>query len=592
MSGPSITSWTRLEPHCREADLRTSVAARVFDPLWLMTRQWQVGEFQGEDTGSPVTARVRAVTAPLSRFHLGVLAPNTMIRGAAYDPQALPLEVLAERRHVRAVDTDPARMLRLAVEAGLHFLRMLETQALSKRYRTAFIARFALTAADAPTSPLFDAATERFLQTMSGRALDARLLDAALHTSGATALALDPRLRIAAGDRAEVVQTAQAWSAWYAQLFSEPAETDADAWQAERMEYALSVAGRLSADPFDEYTLTASEYYDGHLDWSSFDRNLEVNMGTIDDRRFVDVVETNVPAPVRFPGAPATRFWEFEDARVNYGAIAVGPTDLAQLMMIEYASSYGNDWYVVPMDVPVGSLTRVNSLVVTDTFGVRTLHRPIGDRALPKPHWSMWQMAHTRRAGEAPPMGPAANLFFLPPSLGRSLESAALEDVLFMRDEMANIAWAIERKIENPIEQAVAAVERETPPPQGAADRDAPPKYLLSTRVPSYWIPLLPVQVRVAPDRIVSRLRRGAVLQPDGSGVVHYARGRLLNAQAALSLYDEEIPREGIRLTRHYQMARWIDGATFVWQANRKVVGRGEGASGLQFDSLDPPDGA
>ena len=138
----------------------------------------------------------------------------------------------------------------------------------------------------------------------------------------------------------------------------------------------------------------------------------------------------------------------------------------------------------------------------------------------------------------------------------------------------------------------MAAVERETPPPQGAADRDAPPKYLLSTRVPSYWIPLLPVQVRVAPDRIVSRLRRGAVLQPDGSGAVHHARGRLLNAQAALSLYDEEIPREGIRLTRHYQMARWIDGATFVWQANRKVVGRGEGASGLQFDSLDPPDGA
>ena len=46
--------------------MRTSVAARVFDPLWLMARQWQVGEFQGEDAGSPVIARVRAVTAPLA----------------------------------------------------------------------------------------------------------------------------------------------------------------------------------------------------------------------------------------------------------------------------------------------------------------------------------------------------------------------------------------------------------------------------------------------------------------------------------------------------------------------------------------------
>ena len=569
--------------------MRTSVAARVFDPLWLMARQWQVGEFQGEDAGSPVIARVRAVTAPLSRSYLGAIPPNTQTRGAAYDPLVLPLEVLAERRRVRPRAADPARMSRLAVEAGLHFLNMLETQALSKNYRAAFIARFAITANGESPSSTFDAATMRYLQVMAGRALDARLLDAALQAGGATALALDTRLKIAAGDRAEVAQTAQAWSAWYAQLFSEPAGADADAWQPERMEYALSVSGRLSADPYDEFTLTASEYYDGHLDWSSFDRNLEVNMGTIDDRRFVDVVETNVPAPVRFPGAPATRFWEFEDARVDYGAIPVGPTDLAQLMMIEYASSYGNDWYVLPVDVPVGSLTRVNSLVVTDTFGVRTLHRAIGDRALPKPYWSMWQMAHTRLAGGEQSIGPATNLFFLPPSLGRSLESTALEDVLFMRDEMANIAWAIERKTENQIEQAMAPVEHETQTVQNPADSDAPPRYRLSSRVPSYWIPLLPVQLRIAPDRVVTRLRRGAVLQPDGSGLVHHARGRLLNEREALSLYDEEIPREGIRLTRHYQMARWINGATFVWQANRKAAGRGEGASGLLFDSVDSP---
>lgn len=585
---PSITSWTRLEPHCREADMRTSVAARVFDPLWLMTRQWQVGEFQGEDAGSPVIARVRAVSAPLSRSHLGVLPPNTQTRGAAYDPRVLPLEVLAERRRLRPDATGPVRMLRLAVEAGLHFLRMLETQALSKSYRKVFVARFVLAEPDAQTMAMLDQATVRFLQTMAGRALDARLLDATLRAGGAAALALDTRLKIAAGDRAEVSQATQAWSEWYARLFSEPSENDADAWEPERMEYALSVAARLSADPHDEFTLTASEYYDGQLDWSSFDHNAEVNMGTIDDRQFVDTVETNVPAPVRFPGAPASRFWEFEDARVDYGMIPVGPTDLAQLMMIEYASSYGNDWYVLPMDVPVGSLTRVNSLVVTDTFGVRTLHRPIGDRALPRPHWSMWQMAHVRRAGEDALIGPAANLFFLPPSLGRSLESAALEDVLFMRDEMANIAWAIERKLENPIEQPVAAIERETSPEPRASDSDAAPRYQLSSRVPSFWIPLLPVQVRSAPDRIVTRLRRGAVLQPDGSGIVHRAQGRLLNEREALSLYDEEIPREGIRLTRHYQMSRWIDGATFVWQANRKTVGRGEGSSGLQFDAVDP----
>jgi hypothetical protein len=36
-------------------------------------------------------------------------------------------------------------------------------------------------------------------------------------------------------------------------------------------------------------------------------------------------------------------------------------------------------------------------------------------------------------------------------------------------------------------------------------------------------------------------------------------------------------------------MARWIDGSTWAWVAHRKQVGRGEGSSGLQFDSLEEP---
>ena len=144
----------------------------------------------------------------------------------------------------------------------------------------------------------------------------------------------------------------------------------------------------------------------------------------------------------------------------------VGPTDLAQLLMIEYASSYGNDWFVVPLTLPVGSLTAVNSLVVTDSFGVRTLLRPIGDRALPRPNWTMWQLAHIRRPGQETDWATGVEPV-LPAAVARPrTEGPALEDVLFMRDEMANVAWAIERRIEKPVEQPVPRVER---------DADAPP---------------------------------------------------------------------------------------------------------------------
>lgn len=76
-AAPSITSWTRLEVRSRQADMRVSLSARVFDPLWLMARQWQVGEYQGEDAGMPVLARVRSQTTMLSRIHLGELPANT-----------------------------------------------------------------------------------------------------------------------------------------------------------------------------------------------------------------------------------------------------------------------------------------------------------------------------------------------------------------------------------------------------------------------------------------------------------------------------------------------------------------------------------
>src|SRR4030095_2993240 len=100
-------------------------------------------------------------------------------------------------------------------------------------------------------------------------------------------------------------------------------------------------------------------------------------MGTDANQGVLSVVETTIPAPVTFRGTPAPRYWEMENARIDYGSMQVGPTDLAHLLLIEYAGGYGNDWFAVPLTLQVGSLTRVDSLVVTDSFGVRSLLRPI-----------------------------------------------------------------------------------------------------------------------------------------------------------------------------------------------------------------------
>jgi hypothetical protein len=49
-----------------------------------------------------------------------------------------------------------------------------------------------------------------------------------------------------------------------------------------------------------------------------------------------------------------------------------------------------------------------------------------------------------------------------------------------------------------------------------------------------------------------------------------------------------EVPRGGARVTPAHQLARWIDGITHLRLGRRKTVGRGEGSSGLRFDTTEP----
>jgi hypothetical protein len=593
----SITSWTRLEPETTDANIGTSSSARVFDPLWMLTRQWQMGEFQGEDAGTPIQARVRATSAMLTRRFLGEApkptdAGPTAVPAQAYDPSRTPLEVLVERRTMRAVDGTDPRMLPFAVEAGLHFLRMLDLQKPSKSYRPAFVRRFALQPLVAD-SALVDDASARYVQSMAGRALDGRQLAAALRRVGPVQLAADADLNIAVDDRAEVQVAAAAWLDWYDAMWSEPAGPVDDAWNPSRLEYALSVGVRLSAEARDEMTFSATEI-DGSIDWSSFDVDTSIALTTASDLNVASLVEAVIPAPISFPGAPAPRFWEMEDARIAYGLVPVGPTDLAHLLMIEYASAYGNDWFALPLTLPVGSVTRVDSLVVTDTFGVRSLVRPLNDPALPSAFFSMWQPSLLHPAS-ASGVRVAVNRFFLPPTLNRTLDSAPLEDVLFMRDEMANLAWAIERTVESPIEQPAERYDaRELTPPSPDSVTGLP-RYLLASEVPRNWIPLLPVHVPNplqpnTPGQFLARLKRAALLQPDGTTTtIHSETGEVLRSVANLLLYDEEVPREGARITRQRRLARWSDGSTWLWTGFRSQVGQGEGSSALRFDQLIEP---
>lgn len=306
------------------------------------------------------------------------------------------------------------------------------------------------------------------------------------------------------------------------------------------------------------------------------------------DAASADVTRTVIPAPVSYRGMPAARFWEFEDARVDFGSVNAGPEDLARMLLIEFAISYGNDWFVIPVDLPVGSLCRTYSLIVTHTFGERFLIRSSNDAGAQYKAWRMFQLSSVAQPSSDSTVSDAnANLFLLPPTLMNSLESRPIEEVLFLRDEMANMAWAIERVIESATERPLNRFEQQSsaakPTNEQSQDKLI---YRLATGAPNNWIPLLPVNKSTG-----LRLQRGKVLRVDGPPRFVEAQGRILNPDAGnqngLGIFEQGIPREGIRVMRYYQLARWWDGSTNLWIGLRKEVGGGEGSGNLRFDTLE-----
>ena len=90
---PSITAYNRLEPRPRSQNFERSLRAEIRDPLWMLTRQWQMGEFEAEDTGSAIDARLMTKQIYVDRV---AFDHST---GRPYDEE-IPLETFVERERI------------------------------------------------------------------------------------------------------------------------------------------------------------------------------------------------------------------------------------------------------------------------------------------------------------------------------------------------------------------------------------------------------------------------------------------------------------------------------------------------------------
>jgi hypothetical protein len=76
------------------------------------------------------------------------------------------------------------------------------------------------------------------------------------------------------------------------------------------------------------------------------------------------------------------------------------------------------------------------------------------------------------------------------------------------------------------------------------------------------------------------RFRRGALPTATGAPL-----GAFLNSPV-LTIFPEEVPREGAQLKRRFRFARGFN-STYLWIGRERLTGEGEGSSGLKFDYLE-----
>jgi hypothetical protein len=592
---PTMLVQNRLEGRPRTQQFERALKAEVRDALWFLTRQWQVGEFAADDAGSPIAMRLRLDTAPLTRYAAHGNPPEPF-------DETVPMEAKVERRPVTLVSAGRAVSLELRLLMGRQWLKLINGIG---TYEQDYIDAYRIDSPDPDVRDDADRAASpevwQWFAAASGRRMDGALLY--LHLRASPGNYAYDGVPVAPGDRAAIDDAAERFLAWFDRVFYQPPVGDENAWIPERLEYAFACAapGRAGEDVF-----VAEEYARGDLDWYDVDVDRGENplAGGTEATSPTGLTMAMLPTPLQFEGMPNPRWWAFEDSKTNFGQVDAATTDLAKLVFLEYALVYSNDWFLVPCTIDAGSVAHVRGIAVSTVFGERFWIEPADDGAPPTGRWSAFTLEVEGREDER------ERALLLLPTAAKVQEGDPVAEVMLVRDELANMVWGVERTVplasgtsKRGVEAAYETrrfyereLEHRVGPPPAPLPGGAPIRYEVMTSVPENWIPFVPVHVDGSNREV--QLQRGAmprVLEGDPDLPLKVTpRTALLRdgldrrPAAPYFVFEEEVPRSGVRVLQAYRRARWRKGRTYVWLGVRKETGRGEASSKLAFDQIPP----
>jgi hypothetical protein len=551
---PSITVYNRLEPTPRTVDFDRSLRAEVRDAMWMLTRQWQFGEFKGEDAATAVTTKILGEHTNINTVHFN--GDNKL----AYDG-SIPLETVVERELI-------ARSLGIAVQMARYFIKLMKSHSNFENRLNQLLIAYPLNY----TVNINDTEGQQLLNTLKGKIFDGfsfyeSIIDDTVPNDIKTVH----------------VTEIEEFKNWYRRNYNQPESTTGKSWKPSQLEYQFAVS--CSSQETTLKKLNADHYPGGHLDWYSFDINLPLTptSSPVPNDLVTEKVQSYIPVPLTFRGMPHPRFWTMEERVTDFGKIDTTPTGLLHLLLAEFGLTCSNDWFILPYQLAINTFCEIKGILVKDVFGEYTVIRPAG--AGTGNQWQRWAMFHHTMSGSAANLN--SNSFYLVPSMNKSLEGPRLEQINFLRDEMANMVWAVENIVPSQAGNGIRGDEMALPEDDngstaaaGANTNGATIRYVLGTTVPRNWIPFIPRQIRNNSPEI--QFQRAQF--PGTTG----ALGVILKEKEPPYFIDEEIlGSSGLLVSRSFQSTRFINGSSWLWIGRKKETGKGEGWSNLKFDQTE-----
>lgn len=506
----NFNTYSRLEPRPFERNLEDGFSARIYDPTWFLARQWQMGEFQGENASSPVWVNYRLRSHPIQAADV------------RFNPALIPAEAIVESeiddwwtmgRRVR-IGRQVAAQVELPDDDNLRFYN--------------------------PPPPY-----ERFHGQFDGLALWRRRVEPGLAIDNA--------------------------------VFGPDVPLDSTPiWSRENLVYQQAVDTAFTTD---ENQLVIQRHRGGRMDWYSVDAaSMKGELNSISEDREV------IPAALQYPGAPNSRWWQIENADIDFGGYVPDSAHTPTALLTELIFSHSDDWFLFPVLARAGQVVLLQTLDVHDAFGRNYSSQDLNvddtvkwPGLLPPQDWTLFQVDATTPDGTGLP--PEALLLWHVAEL--PLESLPVERIQLGLDEEMNLLWTVERTLDaREVESRRVNVPDDTLNPRfntgkptGNAREAREYAYVPQEGVVPYWHPY---EITDAGGRRVLEQRRLTDLSRQKPMLMPAPTAEVLRAEIAETLpriAPLAVPSNGIELERRWQIARDMQGQPVLWiQRQRKPL--------------------